>query len=337
MNKKILSLLQYVFFFGLGIFLVWWSLGKISPADWKEIQDAFLGTDYLMMLPVSLALLLSHYSRAVRWRILIGPLGHKPRMANTYIAVLVGYLANLALPRLGEILKCTLLARYEKIPAEKLVGTIVAERAFDLLCLMLTILAAFLLQRDLIGSYLTTHLNTIFNKQEPSSGNGNLLLLLAAGSFILVLIIVLMRRNTHHNFLHKTKVILQGIWHGLTSVRHIRNKGWFIFHTLFIWTMYLVSIQLGALAMQGTHELEWMASLSMLATGSIAMILTPSGIGAYPIFIEGTLALYGIKSSIGIALGWMMWAVQFFLMLIAGFLALAVLPYFNKKQAHAQP
>mgnify|MGYP003337377463 CR=1 FL=1 len=120
MRKRILGYMQYAFFLGLGIFLVWWSLRRISSHDWEEVKRSFLSVRYLFILPVCIALLSSHYSRAIRWRILIEPLGYKPRTTNTYIAVLVGYLANLAVPRLGEILKCTFLSKYEKIPAEKI-------------------------------------------------------------------------------------------------------------------------------------------------------------------------------------------------------------------------
>src|SRR5687768_13611784 len=137
MNKKILSLLQYLFFLGLGIFLVWWSLGTISDDDWVKIKESLRNANYWYLLPVVLALLASHFSRAMRWKILMEPVVYKTRIGNTYMAVLIGYLANLAVPRLGEILKCTILARYEKVPADKLVGTIVAERAFDMICLLI--------------------------------------------------------------------------------------------------------------------------------------------------------------------------------------------------------
>src|SRR4051812_3313464 len=140
MNKKILSYLQYVFFLALAIFLVWWSIRKIPAEGWVTIRHSLANANYWLILPVMISLLLSHYSRARRWKILMEPLGYKPRMANTYLAVLIGYFANLAVPRLGEVLKCTILARYEKVPADKLVGTIVAERAFDVLCLGVVIL-----------------------------------------------------------------------------------------------------------------------------------------------------------------------------------------------------
>src|SRR4051794_16566047 len=115
MNKKILSLLQYVLFLGLGIFLVWWSLGKIEHKDWLDIKGAWLRADFWLLIPVILILLAAHFSRAIRWRILMQPMGYKPSLVNVYLAVLVSYIANLAIPRLGEVLKCSIITRYDKI------------------------------------------------------------------------------------------------------------------------------------------------------------------------------------------------------------------------------
>jgi glycosyltransferase 2 family protein len=111
MNKKVLSILQYLLFLGLSIFLIWWSVRDISDEGWVKIKNAFRNANYLLIIPVMITLLFSHYSRALRWRILMEPLGYKPRIVNTYMAVLIGYMANLAVPRLGEVLKFTILAR----------------------------------------------------------------------------------------------------------------------------------------------------------------------------------------------------------------------------------
>ena len=169
MNKKIISLLQYLLFLGLAIFLVWWSLGKIEHKDWLDIKGSWLRADFWLLIPVVLILLAAHLSRAIRWKILMLPMGYTPSLLNVYLAVLVSYIANLAIPRLGEVLKCTILSRYEKIPADKLVGTVVAERAFDLVCLAIIFTITLLSQVDIIGSYAADVLGKIFNKGTNST------------------------------------------------------------------------------------------------------------------------------------------------------------------------
>lgn len=338
MNKKILSLLQYLFFLGLGIFLVWWSLGRIPEKDWNDIKNAFLNANYWLAIPVIISLLLSHYSRAIRWKILMEPMGYKPRVGNTYLAVLIGYMANLAVPRLGEVLKCTILARYEKVPADKLVGTIVAERAFDVLCLAIVIAITFFTQVDIIGGYLQLKLNEIVQSKADQFSTSRIILLVIILLVLVGAAIFVLRKFSHVGFIKKIKTIMVGVWHGITSVRYLKNKGWFIFHTIFIWSMYLMSVRLGFLAMQETSGYGLKESLSVLTTGSLAMIVpTPGGsMGVYPIFVSETLVLYGLKESLGLAFGWLMWGVQFFQMLISGFIGIILLPYLNKSRKNAQ-
>src|SRR5947208_8829280 len=162
MKKKILNILKYLAFLGLGVFLVWWSLHQIPPEKWKDFRKAFSTARYWLIIPVFFIISFSHVLRALRWKMLILPMGYNPSFLNTFFAVMIGYLANLSVPRLGEVLKCTILAKYENVPAEKLVGTIVAERAFDLLCLVLVFLLAFALQFEVIGNFGTNLLKKLF-------------------------------------------------------------------------------------------------------------------------------------------------------------------------------
>ncbi|MFY8004603.1 MAG: lysylphosphatidylglycerol synthase transmembrane domain-containing protein [Chitinophagaceae bacterium] len=146
MRRKVLQILQYLVFLSIGIFLVWWSLHKIPDEKWGEFKNSLLTANFWLFIPVFFILSASHWVRSIRWRILMKPMGYKPSLVNTFFAVMIGYLANLAVPRLGEVLKCTILAKYEKVPAEKLVGTIVAERAVDVLSLGVVFLFALIRQ-----------------------------------------------------------------------------------------------------------------------------------------------------------------------------------------------
>lgn len=337
MSKKGLSFLQYALFLALGGFLVWWSLRKVSARDWEDIKHALHNAHYWLIVPVIIALLSSHYSRAKRWKILMEPLGYQPRISNTFLAVLIGYMANLAVPRLGEVLKCTLLARYEKVPADKLVGTIVAERAFDLICLFIAGTIAVVTQVNVIGSYVSELLSKMVGVKNGHVSYTRIFLMVGIIAAVVILAWYLLKKLSHFSFIQKVNKIILGVWQGLTSVRYVKHKGWFVFHTVFIWSMYLLSVQLGMWAMQETSIYGIKTSLSALTTGSIAMIITPSGIGAYPLFVQETMSLYGLKDSIGLAFGWLMWTVQFFQILLSGFVALVLLPYLNKqKTVHAQ-
>lgn len=336
MNKKILSLLQYLFFLGLGIFLVWWSLRNIDAKGWDQIKQSLRNANYWYLIPVVIALLASHFSRAIRWKILMEPLGYKPRIANTYMAVLIGYLANLAVPRLGEILKCTILARYEKVPADKLVGTIVAERAFDLICLIIVMVIAIVTQTGLIGDFIFAEASKTASSKAQGLSTTKIVIAVSVLLALAALTIFIFKRFSHVSIVAKVRKVILGVWQGLTSVRLVKHKGWFIFHSVFIWSMYLASVQIGMWALQETEGFGIKPSLSVLFMGSIAMIITPSGIGAYPELVKRTMVLYGLAEIYGFAFGLVLWTVQFFQILIFGLIALILLPYLNKKKQHAQ-
>lgn len=329
MNKKLSSWLQTLFFLGLAIFLVWWSIGKISADEWQQMKAALRRTNYWLLVPVAVALLISHYSRAMRWKILMEPLGYHPRNTNTYLAVLIGYFANLMVPRLGEVLKCTLLARYEKIPADKLIGTIVAERAFDMICLVIVFAITIFSQIDIIGAFTLD----LFEKMFSGAGHAPNYKRITALALVLLALIVavrwLFKRFARHRVMLKIRKIIRGIWEGLTSVRHVKKKGWFFFHSVLIWFLYLASIRLGFYAMQDTQSFGWLPSFSVLSLGSVGMIVTQGGIGAYPILVQETLALYGLDPNIGRAFGWLLWLAQSVLIVVAGGLAFLFLPLVN--------
>ncbi|MFT4023956.1 MAG: lysylphosphatidylglycerol synthase transmembrane domain-containing protein [Flavihumibacter sp.] len=336
MNKKLSSWLQTLFFLGLAIFLVWWSIGKISAAEWQQMKAALLRTNYWLLLPVAIALLLSHYSRAMRWKILMEPLGYRPGNMNTYLAVLIGYFANLMVPRLGEVLKCTLLARYEKVPADKLIGTIVAERAFDLICLMLVFAITIFSQIDIIGTFTVGLLKSMVSGNGRGPNYGRLALLLGGLLLLLLGAVLLLRKFAQYPAILKIKKIVRGIWEGLTSVRYVKKKGWFFFHSAAIWFLYLASIRLGFYAMSDTQSFGWLPSFSVLSLGSVGMIVTQGGIGAYPILVQETLALYGLDANVGRAFGWLLWLAQSLLIVVAGGLAFLLLPIVNRKKPAAE-
>lgn len=338
MNKKILSLLQYLLFLGLAIFLVWWSIGKIEHKDWLDIKGSWLRADFWLLIPVILILLGAHFSRAVRWKILMQPMGYAPSLLNVYCAVLVSYIANLAIPRLGEVLKCTILSRYEKVPADKLVGTVVAERAFDLVCLAIIFTITLISQVDIIGVYASAQLNRVFNNSTRSTGGRilNWLIIIIALVAFFAIVRWLFKKFAHISIIQKIKEILRNIWHGLTSIRYLKNKGWFIFHTVLIWVLYLAAIRVGMAAMKETSIYGTKESLSVLCMGSIGMIATQGGVGAYPLLVQETMMLYGLTENMGKAFGWLLWLVQFFMVIIFGALSLFLLPAINRKKEDKQ-
>lgn len=305
---------------------------QIPPEKWEDFKKSLQNANYWLLLPVFIILTGSHAIRALRWKILMKPMGYTPRTPNVFFAVMVGYLANLAVPRLGELLKCTLLAKYEKVPADKLVGTILVERAFDVISLGLVFIIALVSQFDVVGAYAGQLLAPLLesNKSETSYLKIGVIVL-----FILFIAIgtwIILKKFPHNKFVSIFKNIIAGVWEGLSSIRQLDQKGLFILYSVLIWGLYILGTWIGLYATAGTSNLGIAAAVSALAFGSIGMIITPGGIGAYAYFIAKVLEKNGIGFEIGFANGTLQWFAQFIIVLTVGFFSLGLLPWFNKKQ-----
>lgn len=327
-------ILQYIFFLALGLFLVWWSVKDIDAEKWAEIKHALQEARIFLIIPVLGILLLSHYARALRWRLLMEPMGYHTSKRNTFFAVMVGYLANTAVPRLGEVLKCTILARYEKVPADKLVGTIVQERLIDAFCFAGVLLITLAVQPDLYSRFIDTWFYSNSGTQTTGSTNSKFLIPLI-GLALIALVIglwMVIKKKSFADLVTTLKSLVLRVWQGLTTIRHMKKRKSFVLLTLVIWTGYLGSGYIGFLALQETSHFGFKESLTVLSAGTIGMIVpTPGGIGAYAYFIESTMMVYGLPQSIATAFGWLLWLSQTAIVLIAGCISVILLPVFNKQ------
>ena len=329
MNLKwIKSGLKFAFFLSLGVTLIWYSLRSFSAQDIQKLQEMVGGADKLTIFYCILILMLSHFIRSLRWRMMIIPLGKTPRLTNVFYAVLTGFFFNILFPRLGEIMKCSLIGKYEKIPVDKLVGTMVAERIIDLCCLILVIFLTIITQLSLVGDYTQELILALSNKFQLSLIP---ILIVVAVIFFSAILIIKYLKNSNLGWVIKIKTLLSGVLEGLMTILKMKNKTYFLVYTICIWFLYLASIRVGFPAIAGLSHLGWVPSLTILTFGSFAMIATQGGIGAYQLAVQKTLGLYGINALTGLAFGWLLWAVQTFLMLVTGPISLLLL-YFQRNR-----
>ncbi|HUP13548.1 MAG TPA: lysylphosphatidylglycerol synthase transmembrane domain-containing protein [Niastella sp.] len=333
MKKRFVTILQYLFFLGLGIFFVWLTVKDIHHAQWLQIKDAISRARHWMIIPALLLLFVAHYSRALRWKILMEPMGYHPSTFNVFAAVMIGYLVNAGVPRLGEVVKCSMLARYEKVRVDRLVGTIVMERAVDVICLLIVFACALIFEGRIINEHIFSNFTSFFQDRTGHISIQKVFLLLGGLAVFLVIVYYLLKRFSHIDVVAKIKTILIGILHGLGSIRLIKHKGWFLFHSIFIWGLYLAATTVGIYALQETSRLGIGGGLTTLALGSIGMIIAPGGIGAYAWIVAKLVGWYGLdETTIGTALGWLLWSVQTLIILLGGLIFFALLSYHNKKR-----
>jgi uncharacterized membrane protein YbhN (UPF0104 family) len=256
------------------------------------------------------------------------PLGYKPSIMNTYLAVLIGYLANLAVPRLGEVLKCSIIAKYEKVPADKIVGTIVAERAFDVLSLGIVFLLALLFQFNVIEAGWDQLMTQKEHNASPQN-RFNYLFIVIGIIVILIFGIYILRTKMQKTIL-SFKNIIKGIWEGVISATKLKKHNLFFLYSFGIWFMYLLATYIGLMGTEGTAS-SFATAISCLAYASIGMIITPGGIGAYAYLMAKVLELNGIDYTLGLANGTIQWFAQFLIIIVLGGLSLMALPIINKQ------
>jgi uncharacterized membrane protein YbhN (UPF0104 family) len=275
MKKKLGTILQYLFFFCLGFFFVWMSIKDINKKNWGDIRYSLEHARYWLIIPVFAILILSHYTRALRWRLLIESLGYVPDKANSFFAVMIGYLANQGVPRMGEVLKCTVLSRYEKIPADKLVGTIILERLIDAVTLVIVFGITLLIQPDLYSQITDRVVNS--PGDEPSKKISGLLILLIIIGIVILLIAVWMirKKKSFRDLGVAIRKIGSRIWMGLSAVQHLKKRGQFLLLTLLLWSLYLSGGLIGFQALQETQHYGLREAFTVLSAGSIGMIIAP--------------------------------------------------------------
>lgn len=330
MNKKIFSALQYIIFLGGGLLLVWWQLHSMTDQEKVDFKYAIAHTNYVMVMPVVLMSLASHFSRSMRWKLLLEPLGYNPKLKNLFAVTMAGYLANSAVPRLGEVLKCTLLSKYEKLKVDNLIGSILIERTFDLITYAFFIVITVLIQVNVISNFLQIKFAEMTGKTGmPIWVKGIIVLgLLAIFIFILKKIV---QRFPLNKFIIKVNNFMLGIAKGFAAIKNLKKRKAFLLHTLFIWSMYLLQIYIGFKAMEGTANLGIKAACSVLTMSTIAMILTPGGLGVFPLLVMQTLLVYAVPEPAGKAFGFLIWGVSTGLIIVSGLISLLALPYMNNK------
>ena len=324
LNKKLRITIQLVLFALLGTGVVWYMFSQMSAEQRSQMAEAIKQINPIWVIPFIATTLLAHWARAKRWQLLLHPLGIYPSTANTLFSVLIGYLVNLVPPRAGEVAKCTVLARYENVPADKMVGTIVAERAWDVVCLVAIIAGGLIWQASVMDDHARENLMHYLPKGKS---------LLITGLIILALVGLLF-------FLYKRQPagklsrLIQGLATGVSSIWKIKKRSLFLLYSFIIWAGFVLQILIGFWALPGMEHLGVGAAVMALIFGSVGMIAAPGGIGLYP-FLTALILVsgYGVSEANANAFGWVSWTGVTALILIMGITSLLLLPVYNKEKS----
>ncbi|HMQ46339.1 MAG TPA: lysylphosphatidylglycerol synthase transmembrane domain-containing protein [Saprospiraceae bacterium] len=346
MKKQLINFLKFLLFLGLGLGILYLVYQKqntafIEDCALKNINAETCGTllqkvfkdfreaNYFWIFMVLLAFTVSNVSRAIKWQMLLRPLGYRPRFINAFLTTILGYFANLGLPRMGEVVRGATLARYENIPVEKVMGTIVVDRIIDVISILLVTSLAFVLEYEAIWQFVEKEVSL----SERFGSSRNLLLVLAGiGVFILLLFYLFRKPLMRTRLMQKVIHLAQGFLQGIQTVRNLQNPGLFLFHSFNIWLMYYTMTYFCFFTFEPTSHLSPLAALVVFVFGGWGVVIpSPGGMGTYHFLAQTALSIYGVSGDDGFS-----WAnISFFSIQLGcnisiGLLAIFILPMINR-------
>ena len=343
MKNSLINLLKFLLFLGFGLAILYFVFQKqqtayledcalkgIAAADCSLIQkiiDDFKSANYWWIGVVYLCYIISNISRSIRWKMLIKPLGRDARFTNLFGAVMIGYFGNLGLPRLGEVMRSVAISKYEAIPVERVIGTVIVERLMDVLFLLICIGLCLLIEFDTIITYLQK-----WQEGKESSGN-SLLLFVAIGGLITLAVGWVFRQKIMATAIFKKVFnVIKGFGEGMLSVRKLDNPLGFWLHSINIWFMYFLMTYFCFFAFEPTADLAPKVALMSFVVGAIAIVVpSPGGMGTYHYFTINLLALYGISEVDSFSFANILFfSVQLGINVVLGLVALIALPAINK-------
>ncbi len=332
LQNKIKQALKFLLFLSLGLGLFWFVYRKQNPS---ELLKAFKDVDLFWLSMTILVMFVSHLSRSIRWMMLVEPLGKKVSFWNATLTTFLGYFTNMAFPRLGEVTRCAVLGKYEKIPTSKLLGTVVVERSIDVLMFLFCLLLAVCLQFKAFSELKDKYFALSEKGNEKASYLGIFIII----SIILIGLILYKiwgAQLKEKPLFLKIKKILKEVKEGLKTVGKLKNFKGFLFHTFLIWICYYLMMYFGFKVFGFTAQLSPIVALSIFVLGSLGMIVpAPGGIGSFHFFVVGGLVFYMTKEN-GVeekaaAFALLIHGVQTLFIMIAGVGSLISLPLINAK------
>lgn len=327
------SIVQFVIFLAIGILLVWFMFKQVAPQK-DNVINAFRNADYFWVVISLLVSMASHFLRAYRWNYLLKPVGYKVGLLNSNCYVLICYFFNYGIPRMGEVSRCTFASKYDKVPFEVGLGTVITERIVDtFVFLFISVITLFVqfssltgVANDYIINPLQVKLHGLAQSQVKLTVLIGIALIGIVGFFVLRKRLALLLRGKLGN-------LIKGFGEGIGSIRKMDKPIMFVILSLAIWALYLFSLYACFFAIPGTANLTLSEALTLLLFGTLGVIVTPGGIGAYQLILSGVLmTAFMVDEASAFALPWLSWGSQFVMLVVLGIISLIVLPIANRNK-----
>lgn len=319
MKNHISKWLSILIPIALGIGIIIYQYNKFTEAQINQIIGYFKNANYFYVILALFTGFIGNAIRSFRWKYMLDHLGYESSFQNNFMAVSIGYLLNLTVPKSGEISRAIIVKKYNNIPFDKGFGTIVAERIIDMIFLLFFMLLAVVLQFKIVKAFILDKIPM------------HLLAVLSVIGIIGFVSFMLIYKYSKLKIVLLFKEKIAGLKEGLLSIIHMEDKWKYFFQTVLIWFSYLVTYYVATKVIPETSALSVGAIITCFVVGSIAIAFTNSGFGAYPFLTSKVLLFYAIAEPAGTAFGWIIWTSQMLLVLVLGLLSFLLLPILNRK------
>ncbi len=324
METKFFKYARFLLFLGSGLGIIWW---LYRDQDWDKLRQVLVFDVNFWWIFASLLIgLLSHVSRTIRWQMLIVPLGGRPGFVNTFLSVMIGYLANLAIPRMGEVSRCAIMSKYGKLSFSGLIGTVIAERFLDIVSLLISLLILFIFHFEFVNGFFIQSVDLSGLQNSFLTPIPYIVLFFIGASFWLF-----KNKIKSSRFFYR----ISGLWskfrEGFLSFKNVEKKGWFIFHSLIIFLLYFLMMYVCFFAFPFTGHLTPMAGFSVFVFGTLGMVApVQGGVGPWHFMVITALIAYGIPAGEAGIFALIVHGALNAMIVIAGLVSLLVLPFLNK-------
>lgn len=325
MKRILITILKIIIPLGIGLYLTWFFISRLSETELQNLKDAFLKAEYSFILYGVILLLLSHMSRAYRWKYMLEPLGHQPHFWKMYHSIMIGYLINLTIPRSGEVARAGYYSKFQKgAPFEKVFGTIIIERIIDMVMLGLVLGLTIYLQKDVAA------FNNIKDTEQINSNIPLWIYYIVASIIVGGVIVIFVFEKVKERVIN----LIKGILEGIKTIFKLKQRVGYILHTFFIWLCYVGMIWVCSFALPETaNQLSVNAVFAAFVVGAIAISATPGGIGLYPLMVATVLTdLYSIENAGSFSM--LAWAALTLFTIILGLISLVALPFISNKSTY---
>ncbi len=323
------KILKYSLFAALAVLLLWLAFKETDP---KELWETLSKADFRFVLLSMIMGYTAYLSRGIRWLILLDTLNYKSTPWAAIHSVAIGYFANMAVPRAGEVARCTALNSVNQIPVSKLFGTVLIERTIDFLMLLSLIGITFLTSYNDFTRFFNSASAGGETRVETPWYQHKLFYAALFGIVVLGLFFLFRSRILRHPFYAKVRGFLVEMKEGLQTIFRIKQWAWFVFHTLVIWSMYYFMVYICIYAMPQTAQLSMANVLFVMVAAGMGMLVpVPGGVGSYHYLVVLALGLLGVEATTALGFATLVHSGQALMAIVAGVVAM-VYVYLKKQQ-----